>query len=742
MNEQRALAVADAEKAYLAGPEKGLEYVYYPAEGMNSGPTLDLRAIWSALYRNRALILAVIALCLAGAIADAMLTEPIYQATTTVQIDQQTTKILRSEDTEPDTTSSDADRFLQTQLDVIRSRSLAERVAENLRLANDRGFISSMHISDGEDASPMKSKVITALQRDLSVDLPINSRVAKIMFSSPDPSLSAAVVNSFAQNYITSNLQRRFDTSAYSRQFLEGQLAQTKQKLEDSERQLIAYARSAGLIDASAGMPTVGTDTAPRSLTTFNLVQVNEAYAQSRAARVQAQQRWAAAAETPALNLPEVLANPTVQQLSQKKAELQAEYNEERQRRKEGHPAIIQAAAKIAEIDRQLNSIAESIKDSIRAQYIVAARQERGLQGSVGQLKGATLSEQDRSVRYNILRREADTNRQLYDTLLQRYRELSAAAGITTNNISIIDRAEVPTKPIWPRPLLNCLIGLLVGILVSALLVLLKEKADDSVRSPDDVERKLGVPLLGTTPLLKGKADPVGALEDPRSMLSEALYALRMSLELASDEGLPQSLLITSSREAEGKSTCSYAIARDLALSGKRVLLVDADLRKPSLHSIFAAENRVGLANVLARQKRLDEVVQRTAIENLSFVPSGPLPPNPAQLLTGKALDDVLARATELFDITVIDGPPVLGLADAPRLAAAVDGLVFVVEASRSHHGQAKAALKRLLGAKARILGVILSKFDARKAGYKGEYGYYYYGSATNAAALPEPEVA
>jgi capsular exopolysaccharide synthesis family protein len=331
----------------------------------------------------------------------------------------------------------------------------------------------------------------------------------------------------------------------------------------------------------------------------------------------------------------------------------------------------------------------------------------------------------------------------LYDGLLQRYRELSAAAGITTNNISVIDKAETPNRPIWPRPLLNAAIGFLAGLFLSLLLVFLKEKFDDSVRSPDDVERKLGQPLLGTAPLLRGNSsDPVVALEDPRSLISEAHYAMRMSLELSSDQGLPGALLVTSSRQAEGKSTCAYAIARDLALSGKRVLLIDADLRKPSLHRTLGAENRTGLANVLARQKKIEEVVQRTSVDNLFLVTSGPLPPNPAQLLAGKTLNSVIARAKELFDVAIIDGPPVLGLADAPRLSSAVDGTLFVVEANRAHHGHSKAALKRLAAAKANILGVILTKFDARKAGYKSEYGYYYYEYNSDAPALPLPEAA
>jgi capsular exopolysaccharide synthesis family protein len=738
MNEARKLSLVGG--GYVAVPEEAIEYVYHDADAGSGEKGLDLRALWAALYRNRFLIVGIVVACMGAALGKALLTAPVYQATTSIQIDQQAAKVLQSQDQDPDVSSTEADRFLQTQVDVIKSRTLATRVADSLGLAADKSFAPAKKGSPA-GAGDRREHVVDVLTRNLSVDLPRNSRVVKIQYEDGDPARAARITNSFAENMITSNLQRRFDTSAYSRQFLEGQLAKTKAKLEESERAVVAYARSAGLIDASSGMASAGTGaapTTPQSITTSSLVQINQAYSQAHAGRVEAEQKWRTAQGTPALNLPEVLSNPTIQQLTQHRAELQAELTEEQQRRKEGHPAIIQAEAKLAEVDRQIGTIANSIKNSIHEQYDVAVRQERGLQGSVGQLKGATLSEQDRSVRYNILKREADTNRELYDGLLQRYRELSAAAGITSNNISIIDRADPPRIPVWPRPLLNLAIGFLAGLFLALIAVFLREKFDDAIRSAEDVERKLNLSLLGTVPLLRKEA-PIDALENPRSLLSEAHYALRMSLELASDQGLPPSILLTSSRQAEGKSTSAYAIARDLALAGKRVLLVDADLRKPSLHRLLGLENRYGLANLLARQRSFEDVIQTTAVEELYFISSGPLPPNPAQLLAGATLGEVVGKLKQVFDVVIFDGPPVLGLADAPRLADVVDGTIFVVEANGAHHGHAKSALKRLLAGRGKLLGVILTKFDARKAGYKSDYGYYYYeyGNATTPQLEP-----
>lgn len=714
-----------------AGPAE-LDYYYDSREADDEEDSLDVRAIWAALYRNRYLIAAVVALALLLGFVVALLTVPTYRAAASVQIEQSSARILESEDVEPVPSSQEAERFLQTQVDIIKSRSLANRVAETLGLYRDEKFLVAMRNGSPLDqefnpnSTASRAKVVKALQENLSVTLPRNTRIVQIAFESPDPALSAMVANSFAENLITSNLQRRFDTSAYSREFLQGQLGEARRRLETSERDLIAYARSARLIDASSGITSTEM-TGPRSLTTSNLVQINQAYSEARAKRVEAQQRWSQAQGTPLMSLPEVLANPTVQQLTQRRAELEAQLQDERQRRREEHPAVMQLAARIGELDRQINTLASSIRNSIREQYQVALSQEQALRGNVGQLQSETLAEQDRGVRYNILRREVDTSRQLYEALLQRYRELSAAAGITTNNISVIDRAEVPLEPVWPRPLLNMAVGGMGGLALAFFLVFLREKFDDVIRAPEDVERKLNLPLLGIIPLVRGGGSPREALADPRSSMSEAHSALRTALELSSDDGLPRTMLLTSSRQAEGKSTTAYGIARDFAQSGRNVLLVDADLRKPSLHKLVGVSNRAGLSSLLARQKGVDEVVQSTDVANLFVLPSGPLPPNPAQLLGSSALRELLHSLGDTFDLVVVDGPPVLGLSDAPRLSNATETTVFVTEASGPHRGHAKAALKRLLASHGRILGVVLTKFDERHAGYGGKYAYYSY---------------
>lgn len=694
---------------------------------------LDVRAVWSAIYRHRILIAVVVLLSLGVGLAVTMLSTPIYQASASVQIEQQAARVLNTDDIQPEPGRNE-DRFLQTQVDILRSRSLAERTAQTLDFFGNNRFLIAMGQRVPADATMapgaqdgLRRQVVSLLQGNLTIELPRESRVVQIAFESPDPALAARVANGYAENFIVSNLDRKYEASSYARNFLEKQLAEAKERLERSERAAIAYARSAQLIDASGGTAaTAGGSSGPRSLVTASLVQLNDALSEAVSARVAAQQRWQQAQSTPIMSLPEVQANGTIQGLIAQRSQAQAAYQEELQRRKEDFPTMRQAAARIDELGQQIARLAQEARLSLRDRYQVAARQEQALRGQLAQLKGETLAEQDRSVDYNILRREVDTNRTLYDGLLQRYKEVSAASGVASNNVSIVDRAMVPSNPIYPKPVLNLAIAGLGGLALALLMIFARETFDDAIRLPEDVDKKLGVPFLGAIPRLETTETPKDAFADQRSAFAEAYYALRSTLEFASAGGLPRSLLCTSSVEAEGKSTTSVSLARSFARIGRRVLLVDADLRNPSLHRTMERPNEVGFSNLLTRQLDHAQIVQETETPNLSFIACGPLPPNPGELLASAQLRSVVEGLTELYDLVLFDGPPVMGLADSPLISSVCGGTIFVVEASRARRGQAKVALRRLKSSHAHLLGVVLTKFDARAIGYGYNYSYSY----------------
>ncbi len=699
----------------------------------------NLRAVWSTFYRNRLLIAAIIAAFLLAGLGLTMLMRPQFEATASVQIEQQSTNVLGGDDQsqiDPGAPTQDTDRYLQTQLDVLQSRALALVVAQDLNLGANDNFVMQMGQRAADRpigmlslADTKREQILGILSDSLKVSLARNSRIAAIAFESPDPRLAARIANTFAADFMLFNMKRKFASSGYARNFLESQLTDTRTKLESSERALLDYARGAGLLDVSDGIAAAGTDSqgaTPRSLTTSNLVQLNEAYAAAQTARIAAEEKWHEASTTPPLQLQDVLTNPAVMQLSQLKAQAQALYQQDLQRHKADYPQMQQAAAHIAELDRQLNLLAGSIRSSIQEQYQSSVKQEQALSGQVSQLKGQTQSEQSRSVEYNILKRAVDTNRTMYDSLLQRYSQVSAQAGVAANNFSQVDIADVPAKPVSPRPLINLALAGLVGLIIAVGFVLLRDKFDDSIRTPDDVAAKLGLTFLNSTPMLDEDTTPQEALDDPRSSLSESYAALRTSIELSHKGGAPRTLAVTSTRQSEGKSTSALAIARNFARIGRKVVLIDGDLRKPSLHRLANAQNNSGFSSLLAAMAGIDEVLQPTDIANLSLIAAGPLPPNPAELLSGTRLTDIVAELAKRFDIVVIDTPPVLGLADTVLIGSAADATLFVVEANGSHHGHAKAAVRRLTANGITMIGALLTKYDARKIGYGYGYGYNY----------------
>lgn len=698
------------------------------------GDGFDLAGYWRLALKHRLLVLAVLAGALVIGVAVTLLTTPLYSATATLQIDREAARVLNVDDAAPREAMVQGEEFFQTQYGLLRSRSLAERVIEELGLDTSDTFLKTMGVAmptagPGGDVGIAASRVdkrrelvLQNVQKNLSVNPVRGSRLVTVSFSSPSPQLSAQVANAFAESFIQSNLDRKFESSSYARQFLEDLIAQTKTKLEDSERQLVAYATRQQIISVNDGSNNPGEN---QSLASNNLVALNGALAEARAMRIGAEEKWRQASSAPLMSLPDVFENPAIQRMVEERAKLQAQYQQNSTRYRAEFPEMLQLKAQIDELDRQINTLAGRIRDSIRGRYSVAANQERSLEGRVNGLKADVLDLRDRTIQYNILQREVDTSRTLYDGLLQRYKEVGVTGGVTTNNISIVDRADAPSKPSSPKLALNLALAIVLGLSLGVLAALVLEALDESLATPDDVEVKLGVPVLGAIPLLAKGEMPASALANLRSAFSEAYYSLRTALQFSTPDGAPRSMLVTSSRPAEGKSTTSFALAQNFARSGKRVLLVDGDLRNPSMHRLVGVDNEQGMSNLLSGSAGLDAVVHKTAIDNLSFVSCGPLPPNPAELWGGDRIRTFLDDALTRFDHVIIDGPPILGFADAPILAATVGGTLFVLESKGTRRGQARGAMRRLRMGQARLLGVVLTKFNAQASSY-GSYDYSY----------------
>ena len=436
--------------------------------------------------------------------------------------------------------------------------------------------------------------------------------------------------------------------------------------------------------------------------------------------------------------MPQVLNDKSIQFLREKRAMLVSDYQEKLAMFKPDYPDMRRLKAQIAQFDAEIERALTVIKGSLKAHYESLRQQEELLQKNIEEARGKVLTARNKNIQMQILQREADSTRTLYDGLLQQYKDIGVAGATGTNNVSVIDRAEVPGAPYKPNLMKNLQLWLLLGLVGAAIAVAGLEIWDDTFKSPEDIEDQLGLTVLGLIP--KSKEDVFEALrKSPVSGISEAYRSLRTALQFSTSNGLPKSLVVTSPNPGEGKSTTSVALAMNFAQLGMKVLLIDADLRNPSAHRLLKRESESGLTNLLVGAASAQDVLQATDVSGLMFMAAGPVPPNPAELLAGQNMTRLLSTASENFDIVIVDAPPVLGLADAPLLTSIAAGTLLVLGAGETRRGVVKAALKRLHFARAQVIGVVLNKFDMHAASYAyHSYGYgalEYYGSGTKSPA-------
>jgi capsular exopolysaccharide synthesis family protein len=404
--------------------------------------------------------------------------------------------------------------------------------------------------------------------------------------------------------------------------------------------------------------------------------------------------------------LPEVLNNGAMQQLMAQRAQARAAVVEERQFRKDAHPEMREARARLAALDDQATVMANSIRASLREQYEVAVHGEKQIEAEIAGVERQAQAERGRGVQMSILERSVDTYRLLHDSLLQRYRDMASQAGFQAGRIRPLDRAAVPSRPSSPNIGTTMLMASLGGLLLGLLLVAGRHVFDDAVTSADSLAERANMPLLGTVPVTDKPA-------------AETYVPIASSLLLASSAGLPRSILLTSAQEGEGKSSTVHALALALAKLDRRVLVIDADMRRPRQHGLFGVTPDRGLSEVMTGQAKPEEVTVAGVAPGVSLLPSGAIPPNPAELLSTSALDVLLANVQGGYDTVLIDAPPILGVPDTSLLAAKAEATVLIVEWGRNHHGGLRVAVDRLRRAGGAIIGAVLTKQQGRTSEYE-----------------------
>lgn len=587
-------------------------------------------------------------------------------------------------------------------------------------------------------------------QDRLSVKPVKRSRLVGVSFDSQDPELASRIVNTLAANYIDLTLEARWDATQKATEWLGQQLQGLKAKLEKSEEELQRYATQNGLLFLEGEKGTT------ENIVNQRLRQLQEELTRAQAVRYEKESLYRLIQAGDYGSLPGVFESKLMQDLTARLAELKRERAQLLTTFSPEYPRVRQLQSQVDEVESVLERERDRAARRITKDYQAAVEREELLQQAFRAEESRANVVAERSVQYNILKREVETNRQLYEGLLQRMKEAAVSAGLKASNVRIVDVAEPPTKPVKPRILLNLSLGALLGLALGVGLALLQEHLDNTVKSGEDVERFLQLPALAFIPsvqsmnghrgstvsarpaLLRGTGKELSAEKAAstwyridksgweHSALSEAFRGLRTSVLLSSAERPPRTLLVSSAQPGEGKTTISTNVALSLAQLGHRVLLIDADLRRPSVHKMLQLPNSPGLVSYLTGQSDWQSLVQPSAAPGLDVFVCGPIPPNPAELLSSERMRNLIQQAAARYPFVLLDSPPLLNVADSRILATLVEGVVLVVKASGTARDVVRRAHVYARNVGANVIGVVLNNLDVRADGYYGYYASYH----------------
>jgi capsular exopolysaccharide synthesis family protein len=680
--------------------------------------------------------------------------KPIYEGKVLIEINPEQPNVLNFQEV-LQLTSVDIESYRETQYRVLQSRTLAEHVVDYLKLYRYPEFYKGRllfglievvpdKIPKASDPEPPDRSMnayrntVRHFIDNIDVSPVRRSNLVELSFYSEDAELAARIANQLSTDYINQNLQVKWDETIKASEWLSGQLVGLKAKLEKSEDALQSYARANSIIFVEE----------KQNLVNERLKQLQEAYTKAQAERFQKESLYTLVQAGRVQDLPGVLSNGLIQNLATRLAELERDYAQLTATVKPEYPRAIALKKQIdtmqASLDRQKKALAENIVDEYRS----ALANEKYLAQALDEQKKEVNDIAEKSIQYNILKRDVDTNRQLYDGLQTRMKEATVSAGLRASNVRVVDAAQVPKAPVKPRVVLNLALGIILGAAFGVGLAFLQEYLDNTLKTPDEVERLLRLPSLGLLPdyypngtgkgsdkrLATVKHGGDGAIAPAIQTGREAVEAyrsLRTSILLSANP-VPKMLLITSAVPSEGKTTITVNLGAMLASLGSKVVIVDCDMRKPSCHRSTGVENKPGFVQCLTGHVELaDAILPVPGVPNLSVIPCGPIPPNPAEVLSSPVTPELLNKLRSQFEYVLVDSPPLLTVSDSRILSTLTDAVVLVTKAYGTPYDVVRRARELLYHAGARILGVALNSIDVHKRGgygYGDGFGYYRYG--------------
>jgi succinoglycan biosynthesis transport protein ExoP len=724
----------------------------YGSNVLGDAEEVHLRDYVRVIYKRRWTAVTAFLAVFVSVTIYAFTATPIYESKVQILIEKENANVVSFK--EAFEQNQITDDYYQTQYKLLQSRALARRTIETLQLWNHPQFKpGDDHVSLGTivlapfamlsgwfTPAPPRAEVPEANETEtqsgavdrflkaLTVSPIRNSRLVDVRFESPDAALSARVANALARGYIEQSLEFKFTSSKEASDWLGQRLGEQRKQVEVSEQALQRYREQTDSVALED----------KQNIVVQRLADLNAAVTRAKTERIQkeALYRQIASLQDNRAELetfPAILTNTFIQQQKGELAELQRQQAQQSNKLGPRHPDIVKVGLAIQTVEAKLQGEIAKVIQSTRNDYQAAQAQEQSLVGALEQQKRDALELNRKGIDYGALQRDAASNRQIFDGLMQRTRETGIAGEQTSSHIRVVDEAEVPRKPASPNKPLDLALALFGGIAVALGSTFFFEYMDNRIKTPEELRSHLGLPYLGMVPAISGTA-PHGLLinNGVPGNFAEAFRAIRTNVLFSTTEDGGRSIVVTSTGPGEGKTVVSSNLAIALAEAGQRVLLVDADMRKPRVHSLLGVEQEPGLSNVMVGAVKPSEAVRKTSVANLWVLPAGMHPPNPAELLGAKRFKDFVATATQHFEWVILDAPPVMAVTDPCLVAHLAHGVLFVVGAEMTSRQAAARALEQLEHAKARPIGAVLNRVDLERNAYyysqyyRREYAAYY----------------
>lgn len=706
-------------------------------DAFDAGHLIDYLKI---LHKRRWTAATVFLVVLIGTMLYTFTVTPIYEAKTRLLIESDNPNVISFKEV-IDEQGAKAD-YYHTQYNILQSRNLARKTLEVLDLwenphlghaAATPGLLARLFggaDSDeaGEGATGAaetveQSRAIDRFLSNLTVSPIRNSRLVDLKFRSADPELATRVVNALATNYIQQNLEYRFVASKEAGDWLSERLAEHRTQVEQAEAALQQYREQTDAIPLQHR----------ENIVVQKLTDLNAAVTQAKTERFQKQALYKQLEalrntnRTALDSFPAILSNAYIQQQKADLAQLQSQYTQLSDKLGERHPEIIKVRAAIDLAQAKLDGEVAKVVQSVRNEYQAALAQENSLIAALNQQKAEAQVMNRKAIDYGVLERDVESSRQIYESLLQRAKETGVSSELKTSNIRIVDRAEQPRAPISPRTMLNLVGAMLGGLLLAVGLAFFFEYVDSSLKSPEEVKAYLGLPTLGLIPVLNPRtwkgSEPLINGGVPQNF-AEAFRAVRTNVLFSAADDGARSLVVTSTGPGEGKTMVAANLAIGFAQAGQRVILIDADMRRPRVHDMFSQPQEPGLSNLMVGHAVASTTIRKSGVPGLWLLTAGRIPPNPAELLGSQRFREFIQLLSQHFDSVIIDSPPIMAVTDAAVAASAASGIVFVVGAEMTSRHAARAAIEQLRNGHPRFLGAVLNRVELERNSYYYS-GYY-----------------